>query len=209
MNGGGGGFVGGFAGGLGGAIIEGIVKPVVGFLVYRDDISYAGVGRMRATTAGGKMGFNAAMCWATSVVCQALNQNTNVIYFGGGAGAGDPGSGTETRLWSLVGSIAAPVNGGNLGGSRQWRARMNASQNPLEAEWVHEVATASMRTGLDRGTASDLLRKVNEKLEGRVAEETVHITQCYDLVHHRPLPQYEEAYLGVKEEVARLGLSFA
>jgi len=84
---------------------------------------------------------------------------------------------------------------------------MNASQNPLEAEWVYEMAMASMRTGLDKETASDLLRKVNEKLEDRVAEETVHIMQCYDLVHHKPLPDYERIYLKVKEEVARLGLN--
>ena len=126
----------------------------------------------------------------------------------GGVGAGDPGAGTETRLWSLLGSLAAPINGGNLGGSRQWRAQMNASQTPLETEWVYEVASASMRTGLDEGTASDLLRKLNERMEGMFAEPTVHITDCYDLVNHKPLPEYEKAYLRVKDEVSRMGLDF-
>ena len=208
VNGGGGGFVGGFAGGLGGGIIGGVARPIVGFLVYRDEISYAGVGRMQATVPGAKMRFDPGMCWGVSVVCQALNRNTNIVYFGGSVGAADPGSGTETRLWSLVGNMAAPINGGNLSGPRQHRAQMNASQNPLEAEWLYEVATASMRSGIDRAMASDLLRKLNERLEGRVAEETVHITQCYDLVNHKPLPDYEKTYLKVKEEVARLGLDF-
>ncbi|MDP3063623.1 MAG: monomethylamine:corrinoid methyltransferase [Chloroflexota bacterium] len=208
VNGGGGGAVGGFAGDVGGAIIEGVVKPIVGFIVYRDEVSYAGVHRMRATVPGGKMAFDPAMCWATSVVCQALNRNTDLIYFGGSLGAGDPGSGTETRLWSLVGALAAPINGGNLGVSRQWRAQMDASQNPLEAEWVYEVAVASMRTGLDQGTASELLVKLNARLAGRTAEETVHISQCYDLVHHRPLPRYEETYLKVKGELTAMGLCF-
>jgi len=207
-DGGGGGFVGGFAGGLGGGIIEGIAKCIAGFLVYRVQISWAGVARMRATSRRDTMGFDPAMFWATSVACQALNRNTNIIYFGGRGEAGDPGSGTETRLWSLVGNIAVPINGGNLMGSRQNRARIDACQNPLEAEWVYELAQASMRAGLDRETASDVLRKVNEIVAGKEPEDTFHISQCYDLVRHRPLPQYEKTYLKVKEQVARLGLDF-
>jgi methylamine--corrinoid protein Co-methyltransferase len=208
VNGGGGGFVGGFAGGLGGGIIGGVVRPIIGFMVYRDEITYAGLSRMRATMGGEKMGFSPSGCWATSVICQALNRHTNFVYFGGAVGAGDPGSGTESRLWSLAGDLAAPINGGNVGGSRLWRAQMNASQNPLETEWGFEVASASMRTGLDRGSASELLGKLNARLEGMVAEPTLHINECYDLVNHRPLPDYERKYLQVKEELARLGLNF-
>ena len=105
-------------------------------------------------------------------------------------------------------ALAAPINGGNVGGSRQWRAQINASQNPLESEWGFEVASASMRTGLDRGSASELLGKLNARLEGMVAEPTLHITECYDLVNHRPLSDYERKYLRVKEELDRLGLNF-
>ena len=211
VNGGGSGFVGGFAGGLEGAIIEGVVKPLVGFLVYRDNITYAGVGAMRAasTTGGEVMGVSPRGCWATSVVCQALNRNTNFIYFGGGAGTGgDPGSGTETRLWSLVGQAATPVNGGSVGIARVWRATMDASQTPLEATWGHEVATAAVRSGFDRGSAADFLRKLDEKIRGKRTEPTKHISQCWDLTAARPLPEYEDLYKRVKEEASRMGLSF-
>jgi hypothetical protein len=210
VNGGGAGFVGGFAGGLEGAIIEGVVKPLVGFLIYRDNITYAGVGAMRATRGGEIMGVNPRGCWATSVVCQALNRNTNFIYFGGGAGTGgDPGSGTETRLWSLLGHAATPVNGGSVGIARVWRATMDASQTPLEAIFGHEIATAGMRSGFDRGSMSDFLRKLDEKIRGKVTEPTLHISQCWDLVRAEPLPEYRDAYARIKEEASGLGLSFS
>ncbi len=209
VNSGGAGFVGGFAGGLESAMIEGIVKPLVGFLVYRDNITYAGVGALHATKGGETMGLNPQGCWASSVVCQALNRNTNFIYFGGKAGTGgDPGSGTETRLWSLVGHAATPVNGGNVGISRVGRAEIDSSQTPLEQSWGYEVAAAAIRSGFDRGRASDFLRKLDEKIKGKVAEPSKHISQCWDLAGGRPLPEYQDIYLRVKEETARMGLSF-
>ena len=206
VNGGGGGTVGGFAGDLGGAIIESIAKSIVGFLVYRDTICNTGVGTVRGTTAK-TMSIDPGLVWAGSVVHQALHQNTDTICFGGGGGASGPG--TETHLLEqAIGAISAPVNGANLYIPRQSRAQMNASQTPLEAEWMYEVASATMRTGLDRGSASDMIRRIGEKLEGRLREEPVPVEQCYDLVHHRPLPDYERIYLKVKEELASLGLSF-
>ena len=156
------------------------------------------------------MGVNPSGCWATSVVCQALNRHTNFIYFGGGAGTGgDPGSGTETMLWSLAGHAATPVNGGSVGITRVWRATIDASQTPLEAMWAHEVAVAAMRSGFGRGSASDFLRKLDEKIKGRVTESTVHISKCWDLTHARPLIDYQKIYDRVKEETSRMGLSFS
>ena len=190
-------------------MIEGVIKPLAGFLIYRDDITYAGVGALRASKGGEKMGMNPKGCWASSVVCQALNRNTNYIYFGGRAGTGgDPGSGTMTKLWSLVGNASIPVNGGNVGIVRVSRAETDASQTPLEAKWAHEVAAAALRSGFDRGSASDFLRKLDEKVSGTITEPAVNISQCYDLTRGCPSLEYQDMYNRVKDEASRLGLLF-
>jgi len=206
VNGGGGGMIGGFCGGPEGAIIEGIVKSLGGFLVYRDTLCNTGVGALASTTTR-TMSLDAHHSWAGSVVFQALHRHTGTVCFGGGGNSAGPG--TETHLWEMAfGAIRAPVNGANLYIPRQGRAQMNASQTPLDAEWVYEVAKATMNTGLDRGQVSELLGRVAAKVEGRQPEDPVHITECYDLVHHRPLPEYERIYLEVKEELASMGLAF-
>jgi len=86
---------------------------------------------------------------------------------------------------------------------------MNASQSPLDAEWSYEVAEAVMRSNLTRETASDLLLRVSEKLKGRPREAPYDdIRQFYDLVRHKPLPEFEKAYLTVKNDLASFGLDF-
>jgi hypothetical protein len=86
---------------------------------------------------------------------------------------------------------------------------VNASQSPLDAEWGYEVANAVMKAGLDKQSAGDLLLKISEKLKGREIETPYYDTrEFYDMVHHKPLPNYERAYLNVKEEISALGLQF-
>jgi len=206
VNGGGSGLIGGFCGGPEGAIIESLVKSLGGFLVYRDTLCNTGVGVLASTTAR-TMSLDAPSSWAGSVVHQALHRHSGTVCFGGGGNAAGPG--TETHLWEMAfGAIRAPVNGYNLYIPRQGRARMNASQTPLEAEWVYEVAVATMKSDLDKGQVSELLQRVAAKVDGSAPEEPVHISECYDLVHHRPLPGYERIYLEVKEELASMGLAF-
>ena len=202
------GLVGGFCGGPEGAIIEALVKSLGGFVVYRATLCTAAVGTL-ASTAARATSLDANISWADSVVHQSLHRHTNTVCFGSGRWGRAPGPGTETQLWELAfAAVRAPINGYNLNIPRQGRARMNASQTPLEAEWLYEVATAAMRTGLDRGQVSELLRRVAAKVEGKAPEEPMHIDECYDLVHHRPLPDYERIYLQVKDELASMGLAF-
>ncbi len=208
VNGGGGAAIGGFCGGIEGAIIEGIVKPIAGWMCYRDHTSYAGVSHVDHTLRTA-FGVEPAQFWATSAVCQALNRYTNTICFGGNAAGGDSGPGTATRLMALtIGCLPTPINGMNLLTSRHQRAKMNTGLTPLEPEWRYEVATASIRTGLTRQTAPAVLDGLAERLNGRPVEPAQSITDCYDLVHHRPLPEYQRIYEQVKEEVARLGVDF-
>ena len=211
VNGGGQGLYGSFAGGYEGAIIEGIVKPIVGWMVYRDEFGYAGINS--AIDASPKVvKVDRRMAWAASVVCQALNRYTNYIYFGGYGGGvdGTSGPGSETCLLERAfTAIQSPINGANLSMSRQRRAKMNASQTPLEVEFKVEVSRAVMRAGLTRETAGKLLGGLARLLEGRVVEPPKHITECYDLVNHRPSPEYYDIYMRVKDQLAAMGLEFA
>ena len=86
---------------------------------------------------------------------------------------------------------------------------MNAGQTPLEAEWMLEVSDATIRAGMDRAEAGEVLWKIAERLKGRQPEQGYTIQECYDLVHHRPSAEYYDIYLRTKEFLAGLGLEFA
>ena len=66
-----------------------------------------------------------------------------------------------------------------------------------------EVADATQGAGLTRETAAAILWKLAGKLEGRTPEPGYPITECYDLVHHKPGPEYERVYKAVKAESLR------
>ena len=207
LNGNGTGYVGGFAGGLGGAIIEAIVAVLTGWIVYRDIACWGHV-RSAPTIASGGIEWKTPEVWGTSVWSQALHRHTNYIIFMGAGGHSGPG--TENHLLEVASkAVAIPINGANVHITRQYRARMNASQSPLDAEWSYEVAEAVMRAGLTREIGSDLLSHLSEKLKGRPREAPYNdIREFYDLVHHKPLPEFEKAYLKVKDDLTSLGLSF-
>jgi methylamine--corrinoid protein Co-methyltransferase len=208
VNGGGGASIGGFCGNAEGAIIESIVKALAGWICYRDDTSYAGVTHI-GHTLDHTYNIDPIQLWAASVVFQALNRYTNTIAFGTNVPGGDSGPGTETRLLALaMGCIAAPINGANLNTSRHQRAKMNTGLTPLEPEWRYEVCLASVRSGLDRQSAPAVLEALADKLHGREVEPAQSITECYDLVHHRPLPDYEQIYLRVKADLTAMGVDF-
>jgi hypothetical protein len=147
--------------------------------------------------------------WGGSVVCQALNRHSNIVTFGTGGAGGSSGPGTESHLIDCaLQAITAPINGNNLTGARQGRARMNASQSPLEAEWKWEVAQATIDAGLTRETASPIMNELAAKIRGKPPEPGIYIPDIYDLVYHRPKPAYAEIYRRVKDTVAGLGLKF-
>ena len=199
------GMSGGFCGGVEGAIIEGIVKPIAAMLAYRDYINYVGVEPLTGVSALAIP--LQPINWARSVVCQALNRHTHTICMQWVIPTAGPG--TETSLLEVaIRSIEAPLNGSNLYAIRHSRAQINAGQTPLEAEWMLEVADATQRAGLTRETAGEILWKLAKKLEDRQPEPGFPITECYDLVHHRPSPEYERIYKETKEELASLGLCF-
>ncbi|MBA7703390.1 hypothetical protein ES703_112175 [subsurface metagenome] len=195
--------VGGFCGGIEGAIIEGIAKPIACMIAYRDYIHYTGVEHVHMLN--GRQILVPGINWARSVVNQALNRFTHTICMRWVIPTSGPG--TELNLLEVaMQSIEAPINGMNLYAPRHCRTTINHGQTPLEAEWMIEVSDAVIDQGFDRQGASELLAKLAKRLEGEKPAPGYDITECYDLIHHKPMPDYEKAYLSVKSQLTEMGL---
>ncbi len=69
-----------------------------------------------------------------------------------------------------------------------------------------EVTDAAIDQGFDRQGASELLAKLAKRLENEKPALGYDITECYDLLHHRPAPHYEKAYVSTKEQLMKMGL---
>ena len=194
---------GGFCGGIEGAIVEGIAKPIAAMIAYRDYIHYTGVEHIHMLNA--RQILAPGVNWARSVVNQALNRFTHTICMRWIIPTS--GSGTELSLLEIaMQSIEAPINGMNLYAPRHCRTTTNRGQTPFEAEWMIEVSDAVIKQGLDRKGANELLTKLAKTFEGKKPQEGYEITECYDLVHHRPNSAYERVYASIKKQISEMGL---
>ncbi|MCL4535110.1 MAG: monomethylamine:corrinoid methyltransferase [Bacteroidetes bacterium] len=202
LNGGGTAQMGSFCGGIEGAMIESVAKPIAGWMVYRDQFSYAGVGEIGSTTKK-IVDINPLINWASSVVIQSLGRHTGMIRFQGVDTMSGPGSLGRLVMVAIAG-IRAPINGANLCATRFGRARMNTGQTPLETELLVDVVRASQKAGLNRQNAGAVLNKLAAMLNGKPPEPAQDIREIYDLVHHRPLPDYAAKYTQMVEELARI-----
>jgi methylamine--corrinoid protein Co-methyltransferase len=208
VNGGGTAYVGGFSGGTEGCVIEAIARCLTGWLAYRDSFGPTGVNSNRVSTARTIVSRDPNLLWGCSVVYQAVNRFSNIICFGETGAASGPGT-RSALIEGAMRAIVCAVNGANIYISRKYRARMNACQDPLMAEWAAEVAEAVTEGGVTREQADRILRSLHSLIGGQPVETGVEeIRECYDLVYHKPLANYERIYLEVKEELARLGLCF-
>ncbi len=199
------GIVGGFCGGPEGAIIEGIVKSLAGFLVYRDTVHYTGVEHF-GYISGDKVVID-PINWARSVIYQAMSRNSSTICMEWNISCS--GLCTEMALLeSAIRSIEAPVNGANLYAPRVSRPMLNSGQTPLEPEFMVEVSDATIKAGLNREEASEILDKLSESLDGKPPAKGKTIQECYDLENHRPSEEYHKLYLNVKKKLTDLGLHF-
>jgi len=200
------GMIGGFCGGPEGAIIEGIVKPIIAFMVYRDMIHYTGVEHLAFVS--GETIMYGAVDWARSVVFEALVRNTNSVVMLWNITCSELC--TEVGLIeSVVRSIEAPLCGANLYAPRVSRPRMNAGQTPLEPEFMIEVSDAVIRAKLSRVEANRMLRKLTVGLNGKPPVPGKTIQACYDLVRHQPSLEYQQIRERVRKRLIGLGLEFA
>ena len=80
--------------------------------------------------------------------------------------------------------------------------------NPQSAEFAGEVAHAV--AGMTRTEANQIVKKLLERYEGRITTapggKTYH--QSYDVKTGRPLPDTQEMYDRMQQEIADLGIRF-
>jgi len=200
------GIAGGFAGGPEGAIVESLVKTIIAWMVYRDNLYYNGVEHF-AHVSGGKR-IMAPIHFARSVVYQATIRNSDGIPMHWPIPVSELC--TESHLEELVlRSIEAAVNGANLYVPRVSRSRMNGGQTPADAEIMIEASDAALKTGIKRDDVYPMFKPVIEKLmENSTPEPGKLITECYDLQRHRPSPEYQGLIDKVKKEFQDCGLQW-
>jgi len=200
------GIAGGFCGGPEGAIVEALVKTIIAWIVYRDNLYYNGVEHISHVSGVKRVMF--PMHFARSVVYQATIRNSNGIPMHWPIPVSELS--TESHLEELIlRSIEAAVNGANLYVPRVSRSRINGGQTPADAEIMIEASDAAIRVGIKRSEVYGMFKPVITKLmENPTPEPGKLITECYDLQRHRPSPEYQQLITKVKKEFADLGLEW-
>jgi methylamine---corrinoid protein Co-methyltransferase len=200
------GIVGGFAGGPGGAIIESLVKTIIAWMVYRDNLYYNGVEHFNHVSGMKRAMF--PVNFARSVVYQATIRNCKGIPMHWPIPVSELC--TESHLEELIlRSVEAAVNGANLYTPRVSRSRMNGGQTPADVELMIDASDAAMRASVKRGDVYPMFKGVIEKLTtSPTPEKGKLITECYDLQKHRPSPEYESLITKVKAEFKDCGLKW-
>lgn len=200
------GIAGGFAGGPEGAIIESLVKTIIAWMVYRDNLYYNGVEHFTHVSGGKRMMF--PINFARSVVYQATIRNSNGIPMHWPI----PVSGlcTESHLQELIlRSIESTVNGANLYVPRVSRSRMNGGQTPADAEVMIEASDATLNTKIKRDEVYEMFKPVIENLmNNSTPVEGKLISECYDLHRHRPSTEYRDLIQKVKDQFRECGLQW-
>lgn len=72
-----------------------------------------------------------------------------------------------------------------------------------------EVSDAVIDQGIDRQGGNELLRRIAQRLDGENPPEGYDITDCYDLIYHKPRPEYERFYFQVKKRLNEIGLKLS
>ena len=200
------GIAGGFAGGPEGAIIESLVKTIIAWMVYRDNLYYNGVEHFSHVSGVKRQMF--PINFARSVVYQATIRNSNGIPMHWPI----PVSGlcTESHLQELIlRSIESTVNGANLYVPRVSRSRMNGGQTPADAEVMIEASDATLNTKIKRDEIYEMFKPVIENLmNNSTPVEGKLISECYDLHRHRPSPEYRTLIHKVKDQFKECGLQW-
>ncbi|MBE0633293.1 monomethylamine:corrinoid methyltransferase, partial [Candidatus Bathyarchaeota archaeon] len=83
-------------------------------------------------------------------------------------------------------------------------------QTPADAELMIKASDAAIKSGVKREEVYELFKPIITKLMDNAKPEPGKlITECYDLQHHKPSPEYGNLIEAVKKEFSTCGLKWA
>ncbi len=146
--------------------------------------------------------------WVFSVVGRATSRNTRYPAIGLGYAAAGP----CTRMYfyeaAAVNLCCVPSGYGGVQTVHPAKAIIDDGVTPMEALFNVEVAYAV--TGMRAEQASELVNQLLERYEERIKEAPrgKQYQECYDLKTGKPSEEYVRLHDEVKDELARMGVSF-
>jgi len=146
--------------------------------------------------------------WVVSVSCQATSRNIPMPVFWLGYMAGGPNTEMyfyESAAWLLC---AVPSGAPSVQTPHPAKAVLIDGFTPMECRFGVEMGKAAAR--FDRQKANGAVLRLLERYESRIdqAPQGSRYQDCYDVATGRPCEAYVRLYNDVKEELARMGISF-
>jgi methylamine--corrinoid protein Co-methyltransferase len=226
QNGGTGGSVGGFAGGWEGAMIEGVVRNIAAWMVYRDAVQYGGgVSRLQQRALSTQIRRTRRRsrrdewlsAWCSFAMRKALRRHKHTITIFGGDSGGlveDQGS-VENLLSTAISSIRGTVMGGNL--------RYVRTPPPTTVRWGIEASDAALKSQIKLVDLDELFGRIRkEKLQSfnMMGDRRILLYSdpqaffnshkaCYDYVKQRPTDRFLQSRREAISYLENLGLEFA
>ena len=193
--------IGGYVGPAEGAAVTAIAAMLLQVLVHRLTISCGVIFDFRyAGNVGGEA------LWASSVVEQAENRNTDILV--GGITSQLSGPDTYEILYEMAsGAIEQSVSGcvaniGNRSAGGKYIDHLSALEQKFSAEVVKAAA------GMSRVDANEIIKVLLPKYEDKLprADKGKSFTECMDLKTLKPINGWQEKYDRVWKELEDLGL---
>lgn len=144
--------------------------------------------------------------WANSVAIQAVSRNTHLIRNKIVNETGGPCT-DQFMYEAAVGLMNHCVSGASKTTQpRSAGGKFTDYLTPMEAWWCGEVFKSC--AGMTRKDANEVAKKVLPKYEERLLnpEKGKSVTECFDLKTLRPLPEYEQLYKEIRQELIDFGM---
>lgn len=193
--------LGGYAGGAEGTAVVSTAYILMGVLVFMGNYQLTFPIHFRygcSTTRD--------ILWAVSTSCQATSMNIPmpVIWLGYMSG----GPGTKHYFYEAAAHILTSVTSGApaIQTPHPAKAVKIDGITPMEARFAVDMIKASAK--LKREQANELVNKLLEKYESRIAESPEGKTyqELYDIPSGEPKDEYQKLVDSVKEELVRIGI---